>query len=128
MPTMVPINKIRFNTTRSCGVEGPQIGIDPRNVILRSDEIRLQYFDSRLRDYDAAVAAATRALETSARQRCGESGDQLDQVGLTADAGLFKQAAEMGLDGGGGDAERRSYFGNAADVDDGMQHAQLGRR
>ena len=34
----------------------------------------------------------------------------------------------MGLDGGIGDAERLGHFGDAADLDDGEQHAELGRR
>jgi hypothetical protein len=51
IPTMVPINKIRLNTTRSSGIEEPQIGFDTRIVILRSDEIRLHYFDSRMREH-----------------------------------------------------------------------------
>jgi hypothetical protein len=51
IPTMVPINKIRLNTTRSSGIEEPQIGFDTRIVILRSVEIRLHYFDSRMREH-----------------------------------------------------------------------------
>ena len=41
-----------FASTRlvSFGMEQPQIGLDALIVILHSDEIRLQYFDSRLRE------------------------------------------------------------------------------
>src|SRR5262249_19173499 len=60
----------------------------------------------------AAIAITTRAMRStrrerrSARERHGEAGDQLDQVGLPAGAGLGVEPAEMRLDGSVGDAER----------------------
>jgi hypothetical protein len=64
IPTIVPINKIRLNTTRSSGIEEPQIGFDTRIVILRSDEIRLHYFDSRMREHVGVDQAAGLASRT----------------------------------------------------------------
>src|SRR6266851_9925285 len=43
-------------------------------------------------------------------------------------AGFVEQAADMRLDRGVGDAKGGCDLGNTADVDDGKQHAQLGRR
>jgi len=64
----------------------------------------------------------------SARQRTGEPGDELDQVGLTARAGLFKQAAEMHLHRRLGDPKRRRDLADAADSDEGEENPQLCRR
>jgi hypothetical protein len=59
---MAPINKIRLNTTRSSGIEEPQIGLDARIVILRASEIRLQYFDSRMREQQHQLASGERPV------------------------------------------------------------------
>ena len=63
------------------------------------------------------------ASTTFADQGRGISREDLDQVGLANGAGFDEQAAEVGLDRGFGDAERRGQFQNAADLDDGEQHA-----
>jgi len=64
----------------------------------------------------------------SDRERGGKSRDELDQIGLTAGAGLFKQAADMGLDRGVRNAKLRRDLGYAANFDNGEQHPQLRRR
>ena len=47
---------------------------------------------------------------------------------MARSAGFFKQPAEMGFDRGFGDAERGRDLRNAANVDNGAHHAQLGGR
>src|SRR5689334_17603943 len=62
-----------------------------------------------------AAAGRTRANAPGLpRQPRGIAGDQLDQVGLAASAGLFEQAAEVGLDRGLGDAEAFGHLAHAA--------------
>ena len=59
---------------------GAQIGFEARIVIARSDEIRLQYFDSRLREHDGesiAVSCGFRKEIAAACRRCGDLGHQL---------------------------------------------------
>ena len=52
----------------------------------------------------------------SACQWRGKPRDELDQIGLARNAGLFEQAAKMSLDGRGGNTECRGYLGHAADI------------
>jgi hypothetical protein len=58
-----------------------------------------------------------------ADQRCRKSSNDLDQIGLATGASFHKHAAEVGLDGGFCQAERHRDLRNAADLDDGKQHA-----
>ena len=58
----------------------------------------------------------------------GVTGDELDEIGLPADARLFKKTAEMRLYGGIGDAEVPGNLPNATDIDDRAKHPKLGRR
>ena len=69
------------------------------------------------------IDARASRLRPSGYQRRAKAGDQLDQIGLAADAGLGEQAADMRLDSGVGDAKGGCYLGDTADVDDGEQHA-----
>jgi hypothetical protein len=46
----------------------------------------------------------------------GESGNELDEIGLAVGAGFLEQAAEMAIDRGLRDAESRCDLGNASDL------------
>src|SRR5262245_58255061 len=65
---------------------------------------------------------------TSAHEWIAKSGYELDEISLAARAGLVEQAAQMGPDRSLRNAESLCDFGNAADVHDGEQNTQLGRR
>jgi hypothetical protein len=65
---------------------------------------------------------------TSVDQRTGESGDELDEIGLMFDAGLLKEMAEVGLDRAVCDPERLGNIGAAPDLDESEQNAQFGGR
>ena len=61
----------------------------------------------------------------SVEERVGETGNELDEVGLTAGAGLLIKMAEVSLGRGLGDAERMRDRRHAAELDHTEQHAQF---
>jgi hypothetical protein len=75
-----------------------------------------------------AAVRKTQRTRYSAGERRRISDDELDEIGVPPGAGLFEQAADTRPDRRVRDAERRRDFRNAAQLDDGKQHAQLGRR
>jgi len=66
-------------------------------------------------------------MKSVSRPAAGKSRNDLDKIGLATGAGFHEQIAEVRLDRTFGNAEGHRAFGNPADVDDGEQHAQLGR-
>ena len=58
----------------------------------------------------------------------GVTGDELDEIGLPADARLFEEAAEMCFDCCIGDPEIPGNLAHTTDIDDRAKHTELGRR
>ena len=64
----------------------------------------------------------------SVDKHAGVAGDELDEIGLPADACLFEEAAEMCFDRCIGDTEISGNLPHAADIDDSAKHTEFCRR